>query len=89
MAVRLGVYAEWNVQDLQDVVTEALQITWTKSQRSIVKNTAKIESLYDTISRVEDALAETPPYPGTIHPASSLSVGYPDLCVLCACPVRR
>ena len=72
---------EWNAQDLQDVVTEALQITWNKSQRAIVENTARIESLYDTISRVEDALSETP-HPGTIC-ASPLTAGRPDLCAAC------
>jgi len=46
-----------NMNDLQDVVSEAVQTPWTRTQQSILENTSVAESLYDTISRVEDALS--------------------------------
>jgi len=49
----------WRINDLQDVVSEAVQTPWTKTQRSILEDTSIMESLYDTISRVEDALSST------------------------------
>lgn len=64
-----------SLSDLQDISTAALHNPWTKDQRSILDMNVNIESLYDTISRVEDALTTE-----TVSENGKRDVCFPKMC---------
>jgi len=46
-----------NPQELHEVISAALNTQWSAEQRAILENVGDVESVYDTVSRVEDAMS--------------------------------